>query len=78
MTSPAPTKGAAGADGKSLATGTAFHGPTTRVRVALADGTGVKADVPTHAAAALTPGTAVTVRPRQRPVMLAGATGGAR
>ncbi|MER5710662.1 ABC transporter ATP-binding protein [Streptomyces sp. NPDC053253] len=64
-----------GGTGRIVAT--AFHGPTTRVRVALADGTDVKADVPTHAAAALTPGTAVTVRPRQRPVVLA-AAGGAR
>ncbi|MFD8974768.1 ABC transporter ATP-binding protein [Streptomyces sp. NPDC059593] len=64
-----------GGTGRIVAT--AFHGPTTRVRVALADGTDVKADVPTHAAAALTPGTTVTVRPRQRPVVLA-AAGGAR
>ncbi|MFD7323513.1 ABC transporter ATP-binding protein [Streptomyces sp. NPDC059875] len=63
--------------GTAHVTATAFHGPTTRVRIALPDGTDVKADVPTHAAAALTPGTAVTVRPRQRPVMLASA-GGAR
>ncbi|MGW6390385.1 ABC transporter ATP-binding protein [Streptomyces sp. NPDC055103] len=64
-----------GGTGRIIAT--AFHGPTTRVRVALADGTDVKADVPTHAAAALAPGTAVTVRPRRRPVVLA-AAGGAR
>ncbi|MFC5800525.1 ABC transporter ATP-binding protein [Streptomyces formicae] len=67
---------AADASGTARVTGTAFHGPTTRVRVALADGTALKADVPTHAAGALTPGTAVTVRPQQRPALVA-AQGGA-
>ncbi|MFE7777369.1 ABC transporter ATP-binding protein [Streptomyces sp. NPDC057445] len=62
--------------GTARVTGGAFHGPTTRVRVVLADGTSVKADVPTHTAAALTPGTAVSVRPQERPVLVA-ARGGA-
>ncbi|UUN26296.1 ABC transporter ATP-binding protein [Streptomyces sp. FIT100] len=66
----------ADASGTARVTGSAFHGPTTRVRIALADGTALKADVPTHAAGALTPGTAVTVRPQQRPVLIA-AQGGA-
>ncbi|MGW7368639.1 ABC transporter ATP-binding protein [Streptomyces sp. NPDC054841] len=61
----------ADADGTARVTGAAFHGPTTRVRVTLDDGTPVKADVPTHAAAELTPGTAVTVLPQQRPVLIA-------
>ncbi|MFF9911044.1 ABC transporter ATP-binding protein [Streptomyces sp. NPDC013457] len=67
------------AGGPARVTGTSFHGPTTRLRITLADGTDVKADVPTHAAAGLTPGTDVSVRPRQRPVLLASTapTGGA-
>ncbi|MEU3303883.1 ABC transporter ATP-binding protein [Streptomyces sp. NPDC006678] len=58
------------AAGSARVTGTAFHGPTTRVRVTFPDGTTVKADVPTHTAAALTPGAAVSVRPQERPVLL--------
>ncbi|MFF9014147.1 ABC transporter ATP-binding protein [Streptomyces sp. NPDC014870] len=61
------------AGGPAHVTGTSFHGPTTRLRIALPDGTDVKADVPTHAAAGLTPGTAVAVRPQSRPVLLASA-----
>ncbi|MDT9687831.1 ABC transporter ATP-binding protein [Streptomyces sp. P9(2023)] len=64
------------AGGPAQVTGTSFHGPTTRLRIALPDGTDVKADVPTHAAAGLTPGTAVSVRPQPRPVLLS-STGGA-
>ncbi|MFE3660594.1 ABC transporter ATP-binding protein [Streptomyces sp. NPDC059165] len=61
--------------GTAKVMGTAFHGATTRVRVALADGTAVQADVPTHAATELAPGTAVSVRPHERPVLVArGAT----
>ncbi|MER7953361.1 ABC transporter ATP-binding protein [Streptomyces sp. NPDC096030] len=59
------------AGGPARVTGTSFHGPTTRLRITLADGTDVKADVPTHDAAGLTPGTDVSVGPRQRPVLLA-------
>ncbi|MEU6983576.1 ABC transporter ATP-binding protein [Streptomyces sp. NPDC046324] len=67
------------AGGPAHVTGASFHGPTTRLRISLPDGTDVKADVPTHAAAGLTPGTDVSVRPRQRPVLLASSapTGGA-
>ncbi|MEU9994864.1 ABC transporter ATP-binding protein [Streptomyces sp. NPDC050848] len=61
--------------GTARVTGTSFHGPTTRLRIALPDGTDVKADVPTHAAAGLTPGAAVSVRPLPRPVLLASAGG---
>ncbi|MGW6566195.1 ABC transporter ATP-binding protein [Streptomyces sp. NPDC054975] len=64
------------AGGSAHVTTASFHGPTTRLRIALPDGTDVKADVPTHAAAGLTPGTAVSVRPQPRPVLL-GASGGA-
>ncbi|MEU6948901.1 ABC transporter ATP-binding protein [Streptomyces sp. NPDC046316] len=67
------------AGGSARVTGTSFHGPTTRLRITLPDGTDVKADVPTHAAAGLTPGTDVSVRPQQRPVLLVSSapTGGA-
>ncbi|MFJ7204067.1 ABC transporter ATP-binding protein [Streptomyces sp. NPDC098789] len=62
-------------DGPGRVLGTAFHGPTVRVRIALTDAEGrtseVKADVPTHAAAALLPGARVAVRPQPRPVLLA-------
>ncbi|MEU2503384.1 ABC transporter ATP-binding protein [Streptomyces sp. NPDC007863] len=50
---------------------TAFLGATTRLTVRLADATEVKADLPTHEAAALTAGDAVTVTPRERPVLVA-------
>ncbi|QFZ77509.1 ATP-binding cassette domain-containing protein [Streptomyces fagopyri] len=49
----------------------AFLGAATRVTVRLADGTEVKADLPTHEAAALAPGAAVTVRLPERPVLVA-------
>ncbi|WP_282697712.1 ABC transporter ATP-binding protein [Streptomyces sp. CC208A] len=50
---------------------TAFLGATTRLTVRLADATEVKADLPTHEAAALAAGDAVTVLPRERPVLVA-------
>ncbi|WP_393085637.1 ABC transporter ATP-binding protein [Streptomyces sp. LN704] len=49
----------------------AFLGAATRVTVRLADGTEVKADLPTHEAAAIGPGAAVTVRLPERPVLVA-------
>ncbi|MDJ0379996.1 ABC transporter ATP-binding protein [Streptomyces sp. G-G2] len=62
-------------DGPGRVLGSAFHGPTVRVRIALTDARGevtdVKADVPTHAAGALVPGARVAVRPQPRPVLLA-------
>ncbi|MER5728147.1 ABC transporter ATP-binding protein [Streptomyces sp. NPDC002138] len=62
-------------DGPGRVLGTAFHGPTVRVRIALTDGPArgseLKADVPTHAAAGLLPGARVDVRPQPRPVLLA-------
>ncbi|MDT0433921.1 MULTISPECIES: ABC transporter ATP-binding protein [Streptomyces] len=58
-----------GADARVVAT--AFFGAATRVTVLLADGTEVKADLPTHEAAALTAGTAVRVSLPERPVLVA-------
>ncbi|MFJ9422113.1 ABC transporter ATP-binding protein [Streptomyces sp. NPDC101249] len=58
-----------GADARVVAT--AFLGAATRVTVLLADGTEVKADLPTHEAAALTAGTAVRVSLPERPVLVA-------
>ncbi|MFD8424683.1 ABC transporter ATP-binding protein [Streptomyces sp. NPDC059466] len=49
----------------------AFLGAATRVTVRLADGTEVKADLPTHEAAVIGPGAAVTVRLPERPVLVA-------
>ncbi|MEU8762239.1 ABC transporter ATP-binding protein [Streptomyces sp. NPDC048659] len=48
-----------------------FLGATTRLTVRLADATEVKADLPTHEAVALAVGDAVTVTPRERPVLVA-------
>ncbi|MFC8513813.1 ABC transporter ATP-binding protein [Streptomyces sp. NPDC057257] len=50
----------------------AFLGAATRLTVRLADGTEVKADLPTHEAAALGAGTAVRVSLPERPVLVAG------
>ncbi|MBN0047714.1 ABC transporter ATP-binding protein [Streptomyces actuosus] len=50
---------------------TAFLGAATRVTVRLADGTEVKADLPTHEAAALGAGTEVSVSLPDRPVLVA-------
>ena len=48
-----------------------FSGASTRVLVALADGVEVRVDVASAVSAALTPGTAVTVTPADRPVLVA-------
>ncbi|MET7740105.1 ABC transporter ATP-binding protein [Streptomyces sp. NPDC005385] len=53
---------------------TAFLGAATRVTVRLGDGTEVKADLPTHEAAALAPGGPVTVTLPERPVLVAART----
>ncbi|MEU0785450.1 ABC transporter ATP-binding protein [Streptomyces sp. NPDC006173] len=53
---------------------TAFLGAATRVTVRLADGTEVKADLPTHEAAALAPGAPVAVTLPERPVLVAART----
>ncbi|MEU5436942.1 ABC transporter ATP-binding protein [Streptomyces sp. NPDC020719] len=59
-------------DGPDQVTGSAFHGASTRLHIRLADGTRVKADLPSHAAGAFGAGAAVTVRPQRRPVLAAG------
>ena len=48
-----------------------FSGASTRVAVALPDGAEVKVDLPSALSAELTPGTAVTVRPAERPLLVA-------
>jgi putative spermidine/putrescine transport system ATP-binding protein len=50
---------------------TAFLGPVTRLTVRLPDDTLVKADLPTHDAAALSAGAAVTLTLSDRPVLVA-------
>jgi putative spermidine/putrescine transport system ATP-binding protein len=47
-----------------------FHGAVTRLTLALADGTTLKADVPSHRAAELPAGAAVTVGLPDRPVLV--------
>jgi putative spermidine/putrescine transport system ATP-binding protein len=46
-----------------------FSGASTRVLVTLADGVEVRVDVPSATSGDLTPGTAVTVIPAERPVL---------
>ena len=48
-----------------------FSGASTRVLVALPDGVEVRVDVASAGSADLTPGTAVTVTPAERPVLVA-------
>jgi putative spermidine/putrescine transport system ATP-binding protein len=48
-----------------------FSGASTRLLVALPDGTEVRVDVASAVSQDLTPGTAVTVRPAERPVLVA-------
>ncbi|MFJ9249468.1 ABC transporter ATP-binding protein [Streptomyces sp. NPDC101776] len=57
--------------GDARVVGTAFLGAVVRVTVRLADDTEVKADLPTHEAAALGAGVAVTVSLPERPVLVA-------
>jgi putative spermidine/putrescine transport system ATP-binding protein len=54
-----------------------FSGASTRVLVALADGVEVRVDVASAVSADLTPGTAVTVTPADRPVLVTSADDGA-
>jgi putative spermidine/putrescine transport system ATP-binding protein len=53
-----------------------FSGATTRLAVALASGDEVQVDVASAQSEALVPGTAVTVRPAERPVLLTAAEPG--
>jgi putative spermidine/putrescine transport system ATP-binding protein len=48
-----------------------FSGASTRILVALPDGVEVRVDLPSAVSGELTPGTAVTVRPADRPVLVA-------
>ena len=48
-----------------------FSGASTRVLVALPDGVEVRVDLPSAVSGDLTPGTAVAVRPAERPVLVA-------
>jgi putative spermidine/putrescine transport system ATP-binding protein len=48
-----------------------FSGASTRVLVALPDGVEVRVDLPSAVSSVLTPGTAVTVHPADRPVLVA-------
>jgi putative spermidine/putrescine transport system ATP-binding protein len=57
--------------GDARVVATAFLGAATRVTVRLADGTEAKADLPTHEAATLVSGAAVTVSLPERPVLVA-------
>jgi putative spermidine/putrescine transport system ATP-binding protein len=57
-------------EGTALVVGSMFFGSATRLTVRLADGTEVKADLPSHAAAALPAGTAVRISLDDRPVLV--------
>ncbi|WP_043683369.1 ABC transporter ATP-binding protein [Streptomyces xylophagus] len=57
--------------GDARVVGTAFLGAVVRVSVLLADGTEVKADLPTHEATTLGAGVAVRVSLPERPVLVA-------
>ncbi|MFF4739845.1 ABC transporter ATP-binding protein [Streptomyces sp. NPDC001262] len=68
---PEAVRVSADAESGARITATAFLGAVTRLTVCLPDGTTVKADVPTHDAAALAPGAAVAVTLPDRPVLAA-------
>ncbi|MFD8736598.1 ABC transporter ATP-binding protein [Streptomyces sp. NPDC059618] len=68
---PEAVRVSADAAGDARVVATAFLGAATRVTVRLADGTEVKADLPTHEAVALVAGAAVTVSLPERPVLVA-------
>ncbi len=68
---PEAVRVSADAAGEARITATAFLGAVTRLTVRLPDGTTVKADVPTHDAAALAPGAAVALTLPDRPVLAA-------
>ncbi|WP_406861659.1 ABC transporter ATP-binding protein [Streptomyces sp. HUAS MG47] len=59
------------ASGTALVTAASFLGAVVRLTVRLGDGTGIKADLPAHEARALAVGDAVTVTPREQPVLVA-------
>ena len=61
----------AGAAGGGRVITRTFSGASTRLAIVLADGTEVRVDVASAASQDLVPGTAVTVRPAERPVLVA-------
>ena len=61
---------AADPDGAGRVVTRTFSGATTRLAVALPDGVEVQADVASADSQGLTPGTAVTVTPAERPVLV--------
>ncbi|MCQ4040447.1 ABC transporter ATP-binding protein [Streptantibioticus rubrisoli] len=67
---PEAVDAAADEQGSARVTATAFHGAVTRLTVALADGTTVKADIPSHRARGLVAGAAATVTLPERPVLV--------
>ncbi|MFR9798200.1 ABC transporter ATP-binding protein [Streptomyces sp. MS06] len=71
---PEAVRVAADAQGGARVVATAFLGAATRLTVRLADGTDVKADLPTHEAAPLAAGAAVRVSLPDRPVLVAART----
>jgi putative spermidine/putrescine transport system ATP-binding protein len=68
---PEAVRVSAASDGDGRIIATAFLGAVTRLTVRLPDDTLVKADLPTHDAAALSPGAAVTLTLSDRPVLVA-------
>ncbi|MET7477273.1 ABC transporter ATP-binding protein [Streptomyces sp. NPDC005648] len=68
---PEAVRVAADTTGDATVIATAFLGASTRLTVRLADGTEVKADLPTHEAATLGAGAAVRVSLPERPVLVA-------
>ncbi|MFF2851241.1 ABC transporter ATP-binding protein [Streptomyces sp. NPDC058001] len=68
---PEAVRVAADAEGTARVVATAFLGSAIRLTVRLAGATEVKADLPTHEAAALAPGAPVTVTLPERPVLVA-------
>ncbi|MBB1246761.1 ABC transporter ATP-binding protein [Streptomyces durbertensis] len=62
-------------DGTATVVSASFLGPVTRVRLTLADGTDVKADVASRDAGRLTPGARATVALAHRPVLVVAGAG---
>jgi putative spermidine/putrescine transport system ATP-binding protein len=58
-------------DGRGLVVASSFRGSSVRLRVELADGTELRADVPGHDSVRLAPGTRVAVDLVDRPVLVA-------
>lgn len=65
---------AADPEGNATVTSASFFGAVTRLHLDLADGTRVKADLPSRDAADLAPGARASVGPAQRPVLVVART----